>query len=383
MAESGLVAIAKKEFFDHLRSRKFLVILGILLIVVIVGILNGVSDYHAKVQEYNSLQQLVPPSSEYYSILPEQMKLPPTVLIIFYRMSTLFTVIGGILGIAMGFDLITKEKESRSLKILLAHPVYRDEVINGKALGGAAAIALALGIVLILSMATLLIIGIVPTGSEFLLILFFSAVTFLFIFTYFAIGLLMSTVCEESGKSLIYTLIVFMILGSLLPTVVSSPFVTDSIIGPMPEMPQVLTDQMMTWTDKANQTQDAAVVKNQNHDAWDNYDRQIREHGDRQVQLRDIQYLFSPDKNYEKITTVLTSPSMTRYLLYATTVEGPVQRIDNEGRDMSVFILYLPKITFDFSGILALIWGNVVALLVLPSVFFGVAYVRFMRMDIR
>jgi len=51
---------------------------------------------------------------------------------------------GGMLAIATGFDVVPKEKETRSLKTLLSHPVYRDEVINGKALAGVAALGIAL-----------------------------------------------------------------------------------------------------------------------------------------------------------------------------------------------------------------------------------------------
>ncbi|GEM_PF-4930676 len=46
--------------------------------------------------------------------------------------------IGVVLGIAMGVDLVTREKESKSLKSLLAYPVFRDEMINGKAPGASA-----------------------------------------------------------------------------------------------------------------------------------------------------------------------------------------------------------------------------------------------------
>jgi ABC-2 type transport system permease protein len=388
MADSGVITIAKKEFFDHLRSRKFLLILGILLIVACVGILNGVSEYNVKVKEYNSMQQYLPTPDQDDSPILTFLRLKPSVLQVFYQMSTLFAVIGGILGIAMGFDLVTKEKESKSLKLLLAHPAYRDEVINGKALGGIAAIALALGIVFISLLALLLILGIVPDATEFAIIILFSAVTFLYIFTCFAIALLMSTLCNDSGKALFYSLIIFIILGSLVPAIVSSPLVMGRILGEKPEIPGVIIDQMMELAElPENQVQTQNRTELQigtlNRDAWDRYNQKLREYGDRQIQVRDLQYLVSPTKNYEKITACLTSPTWTRYILYMTTGESLVQKIDDEGQRIWVSISYQSKIDFDFSGILLLIIGNIIALLILPSVFFGLAYVSFMRMDIR
>ena len=388
MADPGVITIAKKEFLDHLRSRKFLALLAILTIVACVGILNGVSEYHENVKLYDQMQKYSSSSNDDTSPISSYLKVKPSVLLVFHQMSTLVAVIGGILGIAMGFDLITKEKESKSLKLLLAHPAYRDEVINGKALGGIAAITLALGIVLVASLGLMLILSIVPDGSEFAIILLFTAVTFLYIFTCFAIALLMSTLCEESGKALIYSLIVFVVLGSLIPAVISSPLVMGTIIGEKPEMPGIIIDQMMGLAElPENQIRTQNSTETQigilNRDAWDSYNQKIREYGDRQIQFRDIQYLVSPTKNYEKITTCLTSPTWTRYILYMTTGESLVQKIDNQGRRIWVSIDYEPKIDFDFSGILALIIGNIIALLILPCVFFGLAYVSFMKMDIR
>ena len=106
-------------------------------------------------------------------------------LSVFNEMSSLMATIGVILGIAMGFDLVTREKESKSLKILLSHPVYRDEVINGKALGGIAAIALAMGVVLVISLAVMLLFGIVPNFEETVRMFLFGALSFLLVFSFF------------------------------------------------------------------------------------------------------------------------------------------------------------------------------------------------------
>jgi ABC-2 type transport system permease protein len=384
MAEPGVIIIAKKEFVDHVRSRKFLILLGILLIVACVGILNGIADYHTKVKEYDSFQSIISASPTGESKLPEYLTLKPSVLLVFNEMGTLFVMIGGILGIAMGFDLVTREKESKSLKLLLAHPTYRDEVINGKALGGIAAIAIALAVVMVLSLALLLITGLVPDGLELLKILIFSSVTFLYIFTCFAISLLMSTAFEESGKALIFSLVIFIVLGSLIPTVLSTPFIMEKIIGPAPEMPQVLSDQVMASLQKSGSgSQKNDLTEEQSREAWGRFKEQTQAYGDRQMSMRDVQYLFSPVKNYEKIVTCLTDPTMIRYVVYFTHDESQVQTINSKGDAVTVDTFYMPDIDFDFYGILSMIAGNIIALFVLPSVFFGLAYVRFMRMDIR
>ncbi|MDD5143772.1 ABC transporter permease subunit [Methanoregula sp.] len=384
MAEPGVIIIAKKEFVDHVRSRKFLLLLGILLVVACVGILNGIADYHAEVKDYDSFRSIISASPPGESKLPEYLTLKPSVLLVFNKMGTLFVMIGGILGIAMGFDLVTREKESKSLKLLLAHPAYRDEVINGKALGGISAIAIALAAVMVLSLALLLISGLVPDGLELMYILIFSAVTFLYIFTCFAISLMMSTACEESGRALIFSLVIFIVLGFLIPTVLSTPFIMEKVIGPAPEMPQALSDQVLTSLQKSGTgSQKNDLTEEQSREAWSRFKEQTRAYGDRQMSMRDFQYFFSPVKNYEKIVTCLTDPTMIRYVVYFTHVETQVQTIDSKGDALTVDTFYMPDLDFDFSGILSMITGNIIALCILPSVFFGLAYVRFMRMDIR
>jgi ABC-2 type transport system permease protein len=149
-------------------------------------------------------------------------------------------------------------------------------------------------------------------------------------------------------------------------------------------MPQAITDQVMaSMQNSGNGSPENPPAEDPNKDAWDRYNQQTREYGDRQMKVQEIQYLFSPTKNYEKITTCLTSPTWTRYLIYFTHHEGQVQKIDEAGNELSVDVSYTPDINFDFSGILSLVIGNIIALCVLPTVFFGLAYVRFMRMDIR
>ena len=47
-----------------------------------------------------------------------------------------------LIGIALGYDGIIKEKNSKSLNILLTQPVFRDNIITGKFLGISITLAL-------------------------------------------------------------------------------------------------------------------------------------------------------------------------------------------------------------------------------------------------
>ncbi|MDD5143771.1 ABC transporter permease subunit [Methanoregula sp.] len=379
----SVIAIARKEFFDQLISRKFLLIFGILLVVSVIGILNGVSDYHTSVSSYNSLQQSVSGSGGSVSPVDLYMKQKPSVLLVFYQIGLTFKLIGGILGIAMGFDLITKEKERKSLKILLAHPVYRDQVINGKTLGGIAAIILALGCTMAVSLAILLLFGIVPTLSEMLPILVFYAATFLLIFSFFAIAILMSTLCEESGQSLVYTLITYVMLGTFIPALIMSPLVMEKVLGPAPEMPEMTAYPAENTANPSDHAAEIERIQKENRDALERYGEQNMAYKESITWWVNNQVLLSPTNNYARISAFMTNPTAMSETLYGLTGAGTSGGMNDDDRTILVTYKSRKIVDFDVYSIIAMLTGNLTALLVMPAVFFGLAYVRFMRMDIR
>lgn len=367
MAASRLMTIAKKEFFDHIRSRKFILIFGILLVVAIVGMIGGIGDYNKNVDNYNKHQSTI------NSPLSSYMVEKPSILSVFSTVATYLVFVGGILGIAMGFDLVSKEKESKSLKILLSHPVYRDEVINGKALGGIAAVGCALLVVLVIALATLLVYGIVPDGNEIVLIIIFGLVSFLLIFSYFAVALFLSTALDESGSALIYTMIIFIALSALVPTLANNT-VTEFIVGSQPELPQELIDQMQQ---PANSSEVAGVTvtfsnKGNNGD-WDAFTEKMQAYWEKRQMVHDTLALFSPTMNYESVTTAITKEySGTAMVLGGSGSTSVVSSFNiASGEDAGI------------DGILAMITANLIALLLFPAVFFGLAYLWFMRLDVR
>lgn len=369
MAHGRLLTVAKKELFDHLKSRKFLLIFGILLVVAIVGMIGGITEYNKALDNYNKHQSTI--NSPLSSYIAEK----PSILSVFASVATYLVFVGAILGIAMGFDLVSKEKESKSLKILLSHPVYRDEVINGKALGGIAALAGALFVVLFIALATLLIYGIVPDGGELVLIGIFAAVSFLLIFSYFAIALFMSTAMDESGPALIYTIIVFILLSVLIPTLANDT-VMENVVGSQPEIPQELLDQMQrpagtNLTDGSFGIVSVSIPNSGSNRAWDEYNERVQAYWEKRQMVRDTCALFSPTMDYQAVTSALTSTMSSDVLLSSRSgvaTSFTVASVSNG-----------PAVEDIFGKILA----NIMALLLFPAVFFGLAYLRFMRLDVR
>ena len=215
MALDRLLNVARKEFSDHITSRRFIIILALFLVISAVSIHEGIELYNTRLEMYN--EQLQQMTTEIEGLYPGQMPEKPSIMLVFLFMMSYMTALGSILALAVGFDLVSKEKESRSLKSLLSHPVYRDEIINGKVLGGVGALGFAMALSLALSLAMLLVFSVVPTLDEFAAILIFGAASLGLLLAYFAIALAMSTVAKESGNALIYTLVIVAVVTTLLP----------------------------------------------------------------------------------------------------------------------------------------------------------------------
>lgn len=345
---SGLLVVLQKEFVDQLTNRRFLTIFALFLIISAIGVHDGANQYNAMLASYAQRMEAV----SFDTQMPGYMPGKPSPLIVFTKMADYFVMFGVFLGIAMGFDLISKEKETRSLKTLLSHPMFRDEVVNGKAIGSALVLAIALGATIAVSVAILLMMGIVPTIGELCAILVFTGISAIFVLTYFSLALLMSTIAPDSGTALISTLVIFLLISSAIP--IFGWTAAEMIAGPPPNPPIDVQGSIYS-------------PGNSNPDEFKQYEQEMQSYWGRRAAASSMICLLSPTVNYQKTAMAVTNPKIAMTMdnnPYSFT-EGP------------------PETQPGLDEILGRIWANVVALITLPCVAFAAAYVKFMRMDVR
>ena len=357
MALDRLLNVARKEFSDHITSRRFIIILALFLVISAVSIHEGIELYNTRLEMYN--EQLQQMTTEIEGLYPGQMPEKPSIMLIFLFMMSYMTALGSILALAVGFDLVSKEKESRSLKSLLSHPVYRDEIINGKVLGGVGALGFAMALSLALSLAMLLVFSVVPTLDEFAAILIFGAASLGLLLAYFAIALAMSTVAKESGNALIYTLVIVAVVTTLLP--MFGTMAVDVFAGDPPEPPETVAP-MPTPAQSSGGRYVTADDPREIDPAWKDYEEARKAYIEKRRLISDISNILSPQMNYVVVSlTVMDPGSSTMYTAYGAVQTEPGGLADALGR----------------------VWMNIAALIVFPAAFFAATYVKFMRMDIR
>lgn len=207
---TGLAALFRKELGDHLKSRRFLILL------ILVGTTGFASLYGA----VSGISQAIETDSNFVFL-----KLYSTSGNSIPSFMSVIALLGPIIGLALGFDAINSERAGGTLNRLVSQPIYRDSVIIGKFLAGAALIAMityAAGIAV--GACGVLATGLKPEAEEVLRILIFLTFTVIYISFWLALSIFFSVICRHAATSALASIAVWMffaIFMSLLATIIA------------------------------------------------------------------------------------------------------------------------------------------------------------------
>lgn len=122
--------------------------------------------------------------------------------------------LGPLLGIAFAFDAITGERSQRTLPRLVSQPVYRDDVINGKFVAGLAAVAVSVvAVMLVVAGVGILRLGITPGPDDIARLLVYLVLTVIYIGLWMAFALLCSVTLRRAATSALVAIAVWLILA--------------------------------------------------------------------------------------------------------------------------------------------------------------------------
>jgi len=325
----GLLIVAKKEFADQITSRRFIAVLTIMLIFSAISFYQGADEF---IRQYRMFE-----TGGVSGNIPK-----PSIIQIFgFFGSAGILTFGGILGLLMGFDLITKEKESGSLKTLLSHPVFRDQIINGKALGAFAALCIVIALTLAIALGILTMKGFIPSLDDLTAILKFGLITLAYFFTFFSIALFASTVAKNSSSSLLIAFGIFLILSMAIPMM--GTLVAQAVVGSPPNIEPPMPPPIQANENPADLEKSPEWQEYQRK--MQEYEQRMNEYYDRMRTVQELFGIFSPSTNY---MTLVSSLSERTFM--------PFQSKD--------------------------ITKNLVGFVILPLVFFAVSYIKFLRMEI-
>jgi len=202
---AGTFTVAQKELRDQFGSKRFMILFGLVLLLSSLAAYQGV-DFIRDNENAGFV----------YIFSGTQMSFSFIQTMVYF---------GPLLGLALGFDAINKERANGTLSILLGQPIFRDSVINGKFLAGAAALTtLVVGTVGIMSGLAIPMLGFGPTMTEASKIVVLTLLTIVYLVFWMCLGILYSVLTKRTSTSImasIATWLTFAIVISILASVVS------------------------------------------------------------------------------------------------------------------------------------------------------------------
>ncbi len=394
------LVVAEKEFMEYIKGKRFIALLAILFILCLIGMIGGIASYNSQLDQYKATQKMHETDIG-YRLQMQQMQEQldsmkasgapqdqidsmessiemmgnnyqmPSMLTIFYSIMSTISLVGMALAVAIGFDLISKEKEEGSLKSLLSHPIFRDSVINGKALAAVALMAVAIGVTFFLVIAFLLLNGIVPAGDDLARVLAFFGATLLYCIVFLGISIMVSTLVKNSTMSILCILGIFLVAYSLPG---ASYNISSIVIGPPPQWPvtpgyisvppngTVTIDGRTITFEEAQKINQETQAQNQilQWEAQNASNAYWKKNQD----ITGVINLLSPVGDYQDLSSAIINNQKPW---------DPTANTNGMWRQTKISL-------WDSLGYK---WGNLVALIVMAFAAFAVSYVAFMRADVR
>ena len=210
------VLIASKEFKDAMRSKLFLVMLFLLIGLTATSILVSSLVFKAQLNEYQLAVQILAQLGKVPTLQPPHL-FPLTLL---RGLMDYLEIIGAILGILLGYFSVAKEKNHRTLQLILTRPVERKDIVTGKLLGNAALLASVLLLVAgIVWTSIWSVTGVTLLGSEVAKLLLVLALSLAYIMVFYLLASFLSLRMRSLSQSLMVCFAIWLAIVLILPQI--------------------------------------------------------------------------------------------------------------------------------------------------------------------
>jgi ABC-2 type transport system permease protein len=316
---AGWRIVAAKELADHLTSVRFIVL------TVILGLAAAAAVYSAAggIRDLASAASGTPSLFlNLFTFRPEGSQIPNFIFFV--------TFLAPLLGIAFGFDAVNGERSEGTLPRLVSQPIHRDDIINGKFVAGLAAIAIIFIIITSLVAAVgVLLLGILPSAEEVLRLMVWMVLAIAYVGLWLALALACSIVFRRAATSALVAIAIWLMLTLFASLLVG---IFAGFLSPVGQ-------------DATSAEQIANATMQQNLAR------------------------LSPTQLFTEATRALLDPGVQTFDIAA------LVQINAEQRAIPTLL--------SFEQSLLVIWPQFVALIAAMVVIFALAYIAFMRQEVR
>jgi ABC-2 type transport system permease protein len=193
-----------KELSDHFSSRRFM----ILLIIVL---LFGLWGSYSTGQAIRENSEMVPPQFAFLLLITSSGES-------IFSLATLLGFFGPLVGITLGFDSISGEYARGTLSRVLSQPIYRDSLINGKFFAGLVTIAVLWSSILLLVIGLgITLLGFPPNTEELWRMLIFTMVGIFYVGFWLALAMLFSLIFQKTVTAALASMAVWLFMLLFVP----------------------------------------------------------------------------------------------------------------------------------------------------------------------
>ncbi len=216
--------IVQKEVGDHVRSWRFIIMVVLIAMTCLGSLYTALTNFNKglKTEDLKGAFFFLKLFTLSDGTLPS--------FVVFINF------LGPLLGISLGFDAINSEHNRGTLSRLLAQPLHRDYLLNGKFVAALTVISVLMFSLGFLVMGIgLLRIGIPPTAEEFWRLIFFILVSICYVAFWLNLGIFFSVQFRQPATAalsciavwlfftIFYQLIVDMIAKASAPAITATP----------------------------------------------------------------------------------------------------------------------------------------------------------------
>jgi ABC-2 type transport system permease protein len=208
-ALTGLKVVFFKELQDYTGSIRMIVLIGLILLTALASIYNASQTIRSLVGEDPFLLLSL------FTVAKDPLP----------SFSSFLGFLVPLVGISMGFDVVNREFQNRTLGRLLSQPIYRDALLFGKILGAVAALAIVLlALWLLVIGSAMLFLGIPPSGEQVARAIVFYLVTLLYGAIWFVLAMLFSVLFRQPATSALVSIalwLLFTIFWSMITDIIA------------------------------------------------------------------------------------------------------------------------------------------------------------------
>lgn len=201
-----------KEIGDHIRSWRFGILMGIIVLACVGSVYSSVQAIAGGAQGRQPDEAFL--FLRLYTLSGDALSIP--------SFTTFLSWLGPLIGIALGFDAVNNERNKGTLGRLLSQPLHRDDFIVAKFVSGLAVIAVVVFSLGFLVMGLgLMTIGYPPEPEEFLRITLFLIIAVVYIGFWLCLAILFSIRFRQAATSALSSIAVWLFFTIFYGMIVS------------------------------------------------------------------------------------------------------------------------------------------------------------------